>query len=300
MMTRALSDWWRPVAHDDRRSVDLVRVVVALVLLTHPLHALVHPADVLGIAGGLAGHGLPSSLGIAWAAVVVQLACAVALLVPRFVVPGALGSIAVVAGGAVFLCAPEWYAVGDRSAVDRPGVEFNVLVVACLCAVLWTYWPRREGGTDVSRAARGGLEIVRIASALALLTHGWGAFVQWDFEGMREFGEAMSRHGWPMGVALVWSIKSLELVCSVLRLGRRLVVPACLGHLSYLVPAMWIEHKMRWFVVGPGGVGMDNGIEFTVVLVVCSVACILGYWPRATRAAEPMSGAVRTEGRPAT
>ena len=98
-------------------------------------------------------------------------------------------------------------------------------------------------------------------------------------EGMRLWGESMSRHGWPMGVALVWSIKSLELVCSVLRLGRRLVVPACLGHLSYLVPAMWIEHKMRWFVVGPGGVGMDNGIEFTVVLVVCSVACILGFWP---------------------
>jgi hypothetical protein len=63
---------------------------------------------------------------------------------------------------------------------------------------------------------------------------------------------------------------------------------------------MWIEHKMRWFVVGPGGVGMDNGIEFTVVLVVCTVACILGYWPRTTRAAEPMSGAMRTEGRPAT
>jgi hypothetical protein len=46
---------------------------------------------------------------------------------------------------------------------------------------------------------------------------------------------------------------------------------------------MWIEHKMRWFVVGPGGVGMDNGIEFTVVLVVCSVACILGYWPQGDR-----------------
>jgi putative oxidoreductase len=299
-MTTLLLDWWKPAAHDDRRSVDVVRVVLALVLLTHPLHALVHPADVQGLAGGLEGHGLPFAPVIAWAAVVIQLVCSVALLVPRFVVPAALGSIAVVAGGAVFLCAPEWYAVGDRSAVDRPGVEFNLLVVACLSAVLWTYWPRRGGGEVVPRAARGGMEIIRIASAMALLTHGWGAFVEWDLEGMRQWGEAMSRLGWPMGVALVWSIKSIELVCSILRLTRRLVVPACFGHLSYLVPAMWIEHHMRWFVVGPGGIGKDNGVEFTVVLVVCSVACILGYWPQATATTEPVAGAVQTQGQPAT
>jgi uncharacterized membrane protein YphA (DoxX/SURF4 family) len=284
-MTKTVSELWRSVAHDQRRSVDLVRIATAVVLLSHPAHALIHPDDVHGLASDLDGHGVPLALGLAWAAVLIQLLCSLALLVPRFAVPAALGSVLVLAGGAAVVCAPGWYAVGERSVEGRPGIELNVLLVSCLGAVAWTYWPRR-GGADVPVSAKGGLEIIRVASALALLTHGWGAFVQWDFEGMRGWGESMSRHGWPYGVGLVWSIKGTELVCSILRLARRLVVPACFGHLSYLVPALWIEHHTRWFVVSPNGRGMQNGIEFSLMLIVCSVACILAYWPQPARAVE--------------
>jgi hypothetical protein len=104
---------------------------------------------------------------------------------------------------------------------------------------------------------------------------------------MRAWGEAMTQQGWPFGVALVWSIKSVELVASLLRLSRRLMVPACFAHLSYLVPALWIEHHLRWFVVGPG----ENGIEFPLLLDVCATACILAYWPR--RATAPGVEALR-------
>jgi hypothetical protein len=36
---------------------------------------------------------------------------------------------------------------------------------------------------------------------------------------------------------------------------------------------------MKWFDVGPG----EGGIEFPLMLVVCSVACILAYLPPRTR-----------------
>jgi uncharacterized membrane protein YphA (DoxX/SURF4 family) len=272
-----VSDWLTPKPHDDRRSVDLVRIAAALVLLTHPAHALLHPEDARALAGGLQTDGVPWTLGLAWAGLLLQLVCSLALLVPRLVVPAAMGSIAVVAGGAALLYAPRWYVVGGGAEDGHPGVEFNMLLLACLSGVVWTYWPRRVAGAD---PARTGFEFIRIYSALALLAHGYGPFLRWDVAGMHAWGEAMSHDGWPMGVALVWSIKALELSCALLRLSRRLMVPACFGHLSYLVPALWIEHHLStWFVVGPG----ENGMEYVVMLVVCAVACILAYWPQRGR-----------------
>ena len=105
--------------------------------------------------------------------------------------------------------------------------------------------------------------------------HGAPCFVLRDVEGMRAWGDSMTAAGWPLGVALVWSIKGVELVAALLRLARRLVVPACFAHLGYLVPALWIEHRLRWFDVGPG----ENGVEFPLLIVVCTIACVVGYWP---------------------
>jgi uncharacterized membrane protein YphA (DoxX/SURF4 family) len=285
-MTSALEAWLTPAPHDDRRSVDLVRIALALILITHPIHALAHPEDAQDLARRLAEHGVPAGMVLAWGALFVQLAAAVALAMPRFAVFGALGSIGVVGGGAALLYAPRWYVVGGFSEEGHPGIELNALLLACLAGVTWAYWPRR-GGVDALRGEKIGLEIIRVASALSLLAHCMGPFVLWDVAGMREWGNAMSEAGWPFGLALVWSIKGIELVSSVLRISRRLVVPACFGHLSYLVPALWIEHRLRWFNVGPG----ENGIEFPLLIVVCTVACILAYWPR-ERASSLAHGAV--------
>jgi len=281
-MNAVLSAWVAPRPHDARRSVELVRVAVALILLSHPLHALVNPDDVRELAGGLAEHGLPFGLALAWLAIATQLVCAAALAARRFVVPAALGSIAVLAGGCAALYAPRWFVVGGRAEDGHPGVEFSVLLIGCLAGILWAYWPRRTARGDAARAADRGLEIIRVVSALALVPHATIAFLTWDVEGMRAWGEGMSQLGFPFGVALVWSIKSLELVCCVGRLARRLVVPACFGHLLILVPGMWISHGLHWFVVGPG----ENGVEFSLALIACAVACILAYWP-ARRAAAP-------------
>jgi len=264
---------WKPVAHDAGRSVDLVRYTVALVLLTHPLHALFRSNDVVELAAALTSRGLPGAL--AWLVIAAELSCALGLLVRRFVVPAALVAMVGLVAGIALFYAPNWFVVGGAAEEGHPGCEFNVLLIGCLTGVAW--------GARFGEAR--GLEIIRVASALSLIPHGAYAFVMWDVEGMRGWGHAMGELGFPCGVALVWSIKGLELVSAVLRISRRLVVIGCIGNLLVIVPGMWIAHRLHWFVVGPG----ENGVEFSVVLIAGAVACILAYAPRSsTSLGEPL------------
>jgi len=277
-VSSAFSAWIAPRPHDARRSVDLVRFTVAAVLVSHPLHAVVHPADAAALAAGLAARGLPGALAVAWAALGLVLACAVGLASRRLAALAAVTAAVVVTAGAAALYAPRWFVVGGFAERGQPGIEHSALIVACLVAIAWTYAPRR-GAAPSPRAAAIGLAIVRVASALVLVPHGAGSFVVWDVAGMRAWGEGMSQLGFPCGVALVWSLKGLELVSAVARLAGRVVVPACVGNLVILVPGMWIAHHMRWFVVGPG----EGGIEYSALLIACTVACMLAYWPAPRR-----------------
>src|SRR5438477_10798258 len=103
--------WFKPPLHDARRSVDLVRLTVAVVLFAHPAHALIHPDDAQALAAGLAQRGVPFALGVAWAALATLLVSALALLARRTALVGAVGSLVVLAGGIIFLYAPRWFVV---------------------------------------------------------------------------------------------------------------------------------------------------------------------------------------------
>ena len=286
-MTTRLSDWFRPRPHDEPRSIDLVRFAVAILVATHAVHALIHHDDLRSLAGALDTRGLPFALPASWLVAVVGLITAVGLAVRRFVIPASVSALGLVGAGALLLHAPRWYVIGGTAVDGHPGVELDVLTMACLVGVLWTY--RAAGETDRRLTAKQGFDVIRIASAFALLMHG-SVFVTWDFASMRAFGDSMTAAGWPHGLVLVWSIKIGEFVSALLRLARRLVVPACFVHLSYIVPALWIEHEMNWFDVGPG----ENGIEFPLLIVVCTIACILAYWPGRRTAPSPSSTALAT------
>src|SRR4051812_8020916 len=119
-MSSTWSRWLDPTSHDALRSVDLVRVAVAIVLVSHPLHALIHPDDVDALARGLALRHVPAALGVAWAALAAQLGCALALLVRRLVRPAAAGSIVILAGGIALLYAPYWFVVGGATEDGHP------------------------------------------------------------------------------------------------------------------------------------------------------------------------------------
>ena len=274
----SLASWLTPTSHDARRSVDLVRVATAIVLLSHPLHAIAVPGDAAQLVAAMAERGIPASVSLAWAALALQLICGLGLLTRRYAALAALGSITVLAGGILAIYAPQWFVVGGAAEDGHPGMELNVLLIVCMVGVARSYWRDPTGA-----AADRGLEIIRVGSALSLVPHGAFCFLTWDVEGMREWGAGMSHLGFPCGVALVWSIKGLELTSALCRLARRLVVPACFGNLLIIVPGLWIAHA-GWFDVGPG----ENGVEFSITLSVCAVACILAYWPvreaRAVRA----------------
>ncbi len=289
------SNWVTPSVHDPLRSVQVMRVTVALVLLTHPLHALVHPDDATELARQLGEHGVPGSTLVAWLGLVVQLVAGLGLLVRRFVAPAAVASMLVVSVGSLVLYAPRWFVLGGEVDEGKPGVEFSVLLVAVLAGVGWT-WRRRE--VEAARTAASlGFQIVAIASALSMLPHGYGAFVKLDFEAMRQWGEGMTRQGYPFGVALVWGIKSLELISVIARVSRRWVVPACLGHLLILAPGMVISQELAWFDVGPG----EGGIEFPVLLSAGAIASMLAYWPRRapeTADLKGVTGPLRLDAKP--
>jgi putative oxidoreductase len=273
-MINRLSPWFRQAPHDIRRSLDMVRVVAAALLLMHPLHALLHPGDLSVLARSLDQRGVPWGLSLAWLAMVILAACSLGLFLRRLARHAAIGALMVLVAGAVLLYGKHWFVVGGAAVEGEPGIEYNLLLITCLSGVLWSHWPRRDSAAQ-ERAATTGFEIIRIGSAALLLPHGLHCFVTWDIAGMREWGEAMSRVGFPFGVALVWSVKGLESLSAIARVSRRLMVPACLGNLLVIVPGMWLAHGLHWFVLGPG----EDGVEYSVLLIACAVSCILAYWP---------------------
>lgn len=60
-------DWFHGPAHDADRSLHVIRVVVAFILITHPLYALLHPANVRGFGHILAAQHIAFGMGLAWA-----------------------------------------------------------------------------------------------------------------------------------------------------------------------------------------------------------------------------------------
>ena len=197
--------WLRPAPHDPGRSVDLVRLVVAVVVATHPLYMLTHRAALATLAAELHARGLPAAATLAWTATLVMLVAAAALLVRRWAAAAALTATVLLVIGAALLYAPRWYVAGGAATPGHPGVELNVLLSVCLSAVAWREWPRPHASPERrARVDAIGLDIIRVGSALLILPHPLHAFVRWDVPGMRAFGESMQQIGFPCGVALVW------------------------------------------------------------------------------------------------
>jgi putative oxidoreductase len=129
-------NWFRSPARDSGRSLDIVRVVLALILATHPIHGLMHPGDLRGFDHFLRSHGFPMGDCLAWLVMFVQIGCSLALVARRFVIPACMGHILVLGMGIWLVHAPRWRTVGLPDGDHQPGAEFSVLMIACLLAVL--------------------------------------------------------------------------------------------------------------------------------------------------------------------
>jgi putative oxidoreductase len=276
-------NWFRSTARDSGRSLDIVRVVVALLLATHPIYGLMHPGDIRGFGHFLRSRGFPTEDGLAWLVMFVQIGCSLALVARRFVIPTCMGHIFVLGMGIWLVHAPRWRAVGLPDGDHQPGAEFSVLMIACLLAVLRADWRRAADRSsppeNYDLPNRRGLEIVQIAAALILLIHPIGGLR--DPAGLNDLGLYFGSIGFPFGVPLVWGAMLLQIASSVAIVAQRFVVPACLGHMLVLSTGVWLFHVPNWFVVGPANVigPGKEGMEYSVLLMSCFFSILLAYWP---------------------
>ncbi|HJV91531.1 MAG TPA: DoxX family protein [Holophagaceae bacterium] len=117
-----------------------IRVAAAAILLVHPVSRLLHhTVPVFG--EWLGSQGFPLGTAVAYAVTFTELLSGTALLARRLVVPACAALISILAMGIKMVHGPEgWFVVGG----GRNGMEYSVLLIACLAGVAWAHWPKRE------------------------------------------------------------------------------------------------------------------------------------------------------------
>ena len=116
--------------HRARVGVVVLRVAVASVFVIHGL-ARIGNGTVGGFGEFLGSWGLPAGVAVAWAITVVEIAGGAALAAGYAVRWLAAWFTLQIAAGIVMVHAPSgWFVVG----AGRNGVEYSVLIVACLVA----------------------------------------------------------------------------------------------------------------------------------------------------------------------
>lgn len=116
--------------------------------------------------------------------------------------------------------------------------------------------------------------LIRLGLASILLVHPIFRLVHHT---VPQFGEWLGTQGIPMGTAVAYAVTGLELLSGVALLSKRLVVPACVVLIGILGMGIKMVHGPEgWFVVGAG----RNGIEFSVLLIVCLAGVAIAHWPR--------------------
>ncbi|SHM82029.1 DoxX family protein [Mucilaginibacter sp. OK098] len=122
------------------RSLDIVRIVVALVLSVHSIYRII-AGDVTGFGEYLGSIGFPLGVALAWLITLSTLASSVALIIRRMVVPACICHMIVLFMGILLDHMHDgWFVVGG----GRNGMEYSVVLIACLFAILWSYWPKKQ------------------------------------------------------------------------------------------------------------------------------------------------------------
>jgi putative oxidoreductase len=132
-----------PRAHADRveLSLSIVRVATAVLIFIHGVFRASHwDPYVTGFGEWLSSIGFPQGFYWAAAVTVYELIAPLFILARRFVTFACLGHIGIIALGAYLVHYPEgWFVVG----AGRNGMEYSVLLLACLIATAWAYAPKR-------------------------------------------------------------------------------------------------------------------------------------------------------------
>jgi putative oxidoreductase len=117
---------------------------------------------------------------------------------------------------------------------------------------------------------------LRIAVALLLGIHGYYRLFA---GGVAPFGTWLDSLGLP-GALCAWSVTLFEMIASLLLLAGRFVRWVTPGFAVILATGIATVHAPNgWFVVGGG----RNGVEYSVLLLVCLGVLFAAHAPRADR-----------------
>ena len=149
-----------------RRSFAIVRVSAALILMVHPIGGLRNPAGLNDLGLYFGSIGFPFGVPLVWGAMFLQIACSIAIVLRRCIVPACLGHMLVLSTGVWLFHAPNWFAVGPTNIVGpgEEGMEYSVLLMSCFFSILLAYWPsgnRFATAFTVWRLGRAGLRLDR-------------------------------------------------------------------------------------------------------------------------------------------
>jgi putative oxidoreductase len=118
------------------------------------------------------------------------------------------------------------------------------------------------------------LTVLRCVLALLIAIHGWARFLS---GGVVPFGGFLDSVGFPLGFWIAAAITAYEIFGTPLLAWGRLVLPLTLGYaFIYVMGIVLVHAQAGWFVVGLG----RNGMEYSVLLIVCLLLVGLQAWPR--------------------
>lgn len=116
------------------------------------------------------------------------------------------------------------------------------------------------------------LNLIRFAAAGNFLIHG---IYRVSIGGIGPFDGYLSGLGFPPYSA--WLITAFEIIGAIMILVGRWVAPLCIAFIVEIGMGIFLLHRHEgWFVVGGG----RNGMEYSVLLIVCFAATAMVYWKR--------------------
>lgn len=118
----------------------VLRVSTALLLAVHGYYRFA-TGGVTPFGGYLTATGVPLGSAVAWGITLFEMVAFLPLVLGRFVLPVAAGHVLILAAGIVMVHGPEgWFVVGG----GRNGVEYSVLLIACLVSTALAHPPFRR------------------------------------------------------------------------------------------------------------------------------------------------------------
>lgn len=111
--------------------------------------------------------------------------------------------------------------------------------------------------------------VLRAAVALTMVIHG---VTRVYLGGVKPFGEFLADKGFPQSAAAAWLLTGIEIAGGVALLAGFFSRPLAAWFALQLAAGIALVHfREGWFVVGAG----RNGMEYSVVLILCCVAIVL-------------------------